>query len=235
MALLDDAIEASGGMARWNGLTRFSLQLSIDGAVFSRAGQPGRFKNMVAQGSTRIQSVRFTGFADPGKCGLYQPDCVTIESPEGNVLWTWRNPHQAIRDCAKETLWDELYPVFLCGFSVWNYVTTPFLLAHPGVKVEELPPWHEHDQLWRRLQAVFPPGFVTHSLEQTFYFDEHGLQRRTDHDLLGARVAHYSWAHQDFCGIVVPTLRRSLSLQSDGTVIPKPVLIDVEIFDAVFE
>jgi hypothetical protein len=235
MALLDDAIEASGGMARWSGLKRFTLQLSIDGALFSRVGQAGRFKDMVAEGSTRNPSVRFTGFADPGKCGLYQPDRVTIESPEGNVLRTWRDPCQAIRDPAKETLWDELYLVFFCGFSVWNYLTTPFLLAHPDVKVEELPPWHEHDQLWRRLRAQFPPGFVTHCPEQTFYFDAAGLQRRTDHDLLGIEVAHYSWAHQAFCGIVVPTLRRSLTLTPDGTVVAKPSLIDMEIFDAAFE
>jgi hypothetical protein len=235
MTLLDEVIEAGGGMARWNSLKRFTLQLSIDGALFSRVGQAGRFREMVAEGSTRNPSVRFTGFADPAKCGLYQPDCVTIESPEGKVLRAWRNPHQAFRDQPAEALWDELYLVFFCGFSVWNYLTTPFLLAHPDIAVEELAPWHEHDQLWRRLRAVFPANFVTHCAEQIFYFDENGLQRRNDHDLLGSRVAQYSWAHQDFLGIVVPTLRRSLSLQPDGTVIAKPALIDVEIFDAAFE
>jgi hypothetical protein len=34
---------------------------------------------------------------------------------------------------------------------------------------------------------------------------------------------------------VVPTLRRSLMMQPDGTAISKPVLIDVEIFDALLE
>lgn len=235
MTLLDDAIEASGGMARWSGLKRFTLQLSIEGALFSRAGRPGGFKDMVAEGSTRSQSVRFTGFADPGKCGLYQPDCVTIESPEGNVLKSWCNPQQAFRDHARDTPWDESYLVFFCGFSVWNYLTTPFVLARPDIEIEELPPWHEHDQLWRRLRAVFPSGFVTHSPEQIFYFDATGLQRRTDHDLLDARVAQYSWAHQEFGGVVIPTLRRSLNLQPDGTAIAKPALLDVEIFDASFE
>jgi hypothetical protein len=142
MALLDDAIEASGGMARWNKLERFTLHLSIDGALLSRVGQASRFKEMVAEGSTRNQSVRFTGFADPGKCGLYQPNYVTIESPQGNTLRIWQNPHQAFRDQAKTTPWDELYLVFFCGFSVWNYLTTPFLLEHPDVEVEELAPWH---------------------------------------------------------------------------------------------
>src|SRR6201984_1853627 len=174
MTLLDEVIEAGGGMARWNSLKRFTLQLSIDGALFSRVGQAGRFREMVAEGSTRNPSVRFTGFADPAKCGLYQPDCVTIESPEGTVLRAWRNPHQAFRDQPAEALWDELYLVFFCGFSVWNYLTTPFLLAHPDIAVEELAPWHERDQVWRRLRAVFPADFVTHCAEQTFYFDENG-------------------------------------------------------------
>jgi|SRR5271165_1354488 len=235
MALLDDAIEAGGGLARWKGLKQFALQLSIDGALFSRVGHSGRFKDVVAEGSTRHQSVRFSGFADPGVGGLYQPDRVTIESGEGNVLRTWHDPLKAFRDHVKPMAWDELYLIFFCGFSIWNYLTTPFLLAHPDVRIEELPPCNEHDQVWRRLRAAFPPGIVTHSREQTFYFDAAGLQRRTDHELLGTQVAHYSWAHQAFSGIVVPTLRRSLQLNPDGTVIAKPSLVDVEIFDAAFE
>lgn len=235
MALLDEAIEACGGMARWNGLERFTLQLSIDGALLSRVGQAGRFKEMVAEGSTRNQSVRFTGFNNSGKRGMYQPDCVTIESPEGIVLRSWRNPHQAFQNQVTNTPRDELYLIFFCGFSVWNYLTTPFLLARPDVEVEELAPCHEHGQLWRRLRAVFPSVLVTHSAEQIFYFNDEGLQRRTDHDLLGSKVAHYSWAHQSFGGIVVPTLRRSLALEPNGTVITKPALLDVEIFDASFE
>ena len=235
MALLDDAIGASGGLSRWNELERFTLQLSIDGALLSRVGQAGRFREMAAEGLTGAQSVSFTGFADPSKCGLYQPDRVTIESPEGNVLRAWHNPHQAFRDQAANVPWDDLYLVFFCGFSVWNYLTTPFLLAQPDVEVEELAPWYEHGQLWRRLRAMFPTTITTHSTEQIFYYDDEGLQRRTDHELLDGKVAQYSWAHQSFSGIVLPTLRRSLTLRPDGTVISKPALLDVEIFDANFE
>lgn len=235
MTLLDEVIEAGGGMRRWESLKRFTLQLSINGALLSRMGHGGRFKDVVAEGSTKKQSIRFSGFADPGQCGLYQPDRVTIEGPEGNVLRSWSNPHQTLLEQSKTMPWDELHLVFFCGFSVWNDLMTPFLLAHPDVKVEELPPAEEHGQLWRRLLAFFPTGLVTHSPKQTFYFDTLGLQRRTDHDLLGARVAQYSWAHQEFSGIVLPTLRRSLALAPDGTVITKPSLMDVEIFDAVFE
>ncbi|WJR80363.1 hypothetical protein [Bradyrhizobium sp. NP1] len=235
MTLLDEVIEASGSMTRWNSLKRFTLQLSIDGTLLSRAGRTGRFKDIVAEGATQTQLVRFTGFNGPDTCGLYQPDCVMIEGADGQVLRTWRSPQLSFRDHAADAPWDEPYLIFFCGFSLWNYLTTPFLLTHPDVRTGELPPVQEHGHAWRRLKAIFPPTVVTHSAEQIFYFDDKGLQRRTDHDLLGTRVAHFSWAHQAFSGIVLPTLRRSLPLQPDGTVTPRPVLLDVEIFDASFE
>lgn len=235
MALLDDAIDACGGLARWTHLNRFTLHLSVGGTLFSDAGHAGEFKDVTAEGSTRTQSVRFTGITGGEQSGSFHPDAITIESLDGQVLRTWRNPSLAFPTNGVHALSDELHLVFFCGVAIWNYLTTPFLLAHPDVVVEELTPWPEHAGTWRRLRAQFPPGLISLASEQIFYFDENALQRRTDHDLLGARVAHYSWAHQSFGGIVVPTLRRTLSLQADGTVVAKPVLIDVEIFDAVFE
>jgi hypothetical protein len=235
MALLDDAIEASGGLARWNKLQRFTLHLLIKGTLFSRIGRARQFKDLIAEGSTQAQSVRFTGLTRGEKSGTYQPDSVTIENLDGQVLRTWLNPSLEFLDHTDDPLSDDLHLVFFCGFSIWNYLTTPFLLARPDVTVEELSPWTENDQTWRRLRAFFPPDIVTSSPEQIFYFDENCLQRRADYDLLGTRVAHYSWAHQAFCDIVVPTLRRSLTVRPDGTAAPKPVLLDVEVFDATFE
>lgn len=235
MALLDDAIDACGGLARWNSLSRFTLHLSVGGALFSDAGHAREFKDVTAEGSTRTQSVRFTGITGGELSGAFAPDAITIESLDGQVLRTWHNPSLAFPTNGTHALADELHLVCFCGVQIWNYLTTPFLLARPDVVVEELAPWQENTGTWRRLRAQFPPSPIGLASEQVFYFDENALQRRTDHDLLGAPVAHYSWAHDNFGGIVVPTLRRTLTLQPDGTVIAKPVLIDVEIFDAVFE
>jgi hypothetical protein len=235
MTLLDDAIEASGGLARWNKLQRFTLHLSINGALLSHARGGRQLKDLIAEGSTQTQSVRFTGLTQGDKSGTYQPDSVTIENLDGQVLRTWLNPSLEFLDHAGDPLPDDLHLVFFCGFSIWNYLTAPFLLAHPNVTVEELSPWTENGQSWRRLRAFFPSDIVTSSPEQIFYFDENSLQRRTDHDLFGIRVAHYSWAHQTFSGILVPTLRRSLALRPDGSAAAKPILLDVEVFDATFE
>jgi hypothetical protein len=235
MALLDDVIDASGGMARWNSLSRFTLHLSVAGTLFSSTGHASEFKDVTAEGSTRTQSVRFTGITGGEHSGSFQPDAITIESLEGEILRTWRNPSLAFTEAGSPTLVDELHLVFFCGVAIWNYLTNPFLLAHPDVVVEELSPWQENNESWRRLRAQFPPGLITLAPEQIFYFDDNALQRRTDHDLFGMKVAHYSWAHDSFGGIVVPTLRRAQTLRPDGTVVAKPVLMDVEIFDAVFE
>ncbi|MFC7701646.1 hypothetical protein ACFQX9_33870 [Bradyrhizobium sp. GCM10028915] len=235
MALLDDVIDASGGMARWNSLSRFTLHLSVAGTLFSSTGHASEFKDVTAEGSTRTQSVRFTGITGGEHSGSFQPDAITIESLEGEILRTWRNPSLAFTEAGSPALVDELHLVFFCGVAIWNYLTNPFLLAHPDVVVEELPPWQENNESWRRLRAQFPPGLITLAPEQIFYFDDNALQRRTDHDLFGMKVAHFSWAHDSFGGIVVPTLRRAQTLRPDGTVVAKPVLMDVEIFDAVFE
>jgi len=235
MALLDDVLEANGGLAHWNDLKQFTLHLSVGGNLFSSLGGVRDFKDLTTEGSTRTQSVRFTGLMAGERCGSFLPNSVTIEQPDGQVLRTWSNPSLLHLHRAKSQFTDELYLVFLCGFSIWNYLTTPFLLCRPDVHVQELTPWHENAEQWRRLRVTFPPNIVTHSTEQIFYFDEGGLQRRTDHDLLGTPIAHYSWAHQAFNGILVPTLRRSSILQPDGTVIPKPALVEIEIFDAAFE
>ena len=235
MALLDDAIDASGGIARWNSLSRFTLHLSVGGTLFASAGHAREFKDVTAEGSTRAQSVRFTGITGGEHSGSFQPDAITIESPDGEVLRTWQNPSLVFPEADPPALADELRLVFFCGVAIWNYLTNPFLLAHPDVVTEELTPWRENTETWRRLRAQFPPHLITLAPEQIFYFDENALQRRTDHDLFGAKVAHYSWAHDSFGGIVLPTLRRAQTLRPDGTAIAKPVLMDVEIFDAVFE
>ena len=171
MALLDDAIDASGSLARWNSLSRFTLHLSVGGALFGDAGHAREFKDVTAEGSTRTQSVRFTGITGGEQSGAFAPDAITIENLDGQVLRTWRNPSLAFPSNGAHALADELHLVFFCGVQIWNYLTTPFLLARPDVVVEELPPWQENNETWRRLRAQLPASLINLGSEQVFYFD----------------------------------------------------------------
>ena len=55
----------------------------------------------------------------------------------------------------------------VCG----NYLTAPFVLTMPDVHTEEIEPWEEVGEEWRRLKAIFPEGFVTHRREQVYSFN----------------------------------------------------------------
>ncbi|MEU8712511.1 hypothetical protein [Streptomyces sp. NPDC048663] len=99
-------------------------------------------------------------------------------------------------------------------------MTTPLLLTRPDVLVREIEPWREAGQTWRRLRVTYPGTIATHSLDQTFYYDADGLQRRMDYvnEVMGsALVAHHTGHHRSFDGVVVPTRRRTFRRNPDGT------------------
>lgn len=237
MALLDDALRAAGGMDRWCRVRRFTAYLSIDGYLLRRKGKAGLLKDVVAEGCTETQSLCFTGFTDPEKRASYRPDRVTIEGLDGSPIETRGNPGMALPGQIDDAPWDDLHLAYFCGFSVWNYLMTPFLLAREGVQTKELPP-AAPDHTCRRLRAVFPSDIVTHAPTQVFSFDPAGLECGIEYSLgeaHGAQIVHRSWAHQKFSDIIIPTLRQSLLIQSGGAIIAKPPFVDIEIFDASFE
>jgi hypothetical protein len=236
MGLLKDALDAAGGLDRWEELGQFTVYLSIKGELFDKNGKAGLLSELVAEGSTRTQSLRITGFIAPDKCCTYQPDRVAIENLDGTTLQDRGNPRAAWH--SRCTSWDDLDLAYFLGFSLWNYLTAPFLLALPGVETEELSIWHENGETWRRLAAVMPPSIVTHSPRQTFYFDSAGLQRRLDYNAIdtnGPQIAEYFSAHQRFSGVIIPTLRRSTALRPHGSLDAKRSCVDIEVFDALFE
>jgi hypothetical protein len=238
MALLDEVLEANGGMDQWRRVQGFTVHMSIGGALLARKGKAGLLKEIVVNGSIETQSVRLTGFKAPDKCLTYRPYGVAIERLDGTVLQTRSDPRAAFLQGSEEAPWDDLDLAYFSGLSVWNCLAIPFLLAHPEIRTEELAPLREGVGEWRRLRAIFPPSIATHSSAQIFWFDSDLLQRRSDYQLVAAGrpfVADYSSAHQKFSGITVPTLRRLLEIGHDGAAVPKPALIDIEIFDVSFD
>jgi hypothetical protein len=65
--LLKLAIEAHGGLRRWEQLSRFRMAASITGAIWTLKGQPGLLDGVVLAGETRDQRLIITPFPRPGQ------------------------------------------------------------------------------------------------------------------------------------------------------------------------
>ena len=110
------------------------------------------------------------------------------------------------------TWWDPLHRAYFNGEALWTYLTTPFLLAMEGVRVEETESWQEGEETWRVLRAYFPGSIGTHSLVQDFFFGEDLTLRRHDYSVNiagGFAAAQLTSDYAVANGILLPTKRRA--------------------------
>jgi hypothetical protein len=111
------------------------------------------------------------------------------------------------------------------------------VFTRPGFGLEEIEPWHEDGETWRRLRVEFPADVPTHCPQQVFYFDQQGLLRRLDYapEVVSPQspvpAAHYCHDHEDFSGVVVPTRRRVFRRQTNGTPAPDQLVVELDIKD----
>jgi len=107
------------------------------------------------------------------------------------------------------------------------------------VATNEIEPWPENGEIWRRLAARFPETIPTHCREQVFYFDERLHLRRCDYvpEVFGAwaRAAHYCSDYVDFAGLLVPTKRMVLPRTPSGRSRPWPTLVWIEVKEVKLE
>jgi hypothetical protein len=236
MTLLDDALRAYGPAA-WRLFTRFVVHMSVRGILLARESGRSSSYEIVAEGSFRTRRIQLTGFNAPDRRSLCQSDRVSIEVAPDTVIEARDRPIESLRKCTSSAQWDDLDLVYFLGMSIWDHIATPFLLARPGLVTEQLPSWLERGSAWRRLKVSCPSDPGEPPGDQMYYFDNKGLQRRVDAVSIETGhppLIHYSSAHANFSGLMVPTLRSSFHQTSDGKHANKDALIDLEIFDASF-
>jgi hypothetical protein len=217
--LLSEVIAAHGGAERWKELNWISATFSLKGAFFQIKGKAGVIVDTTARADCHRQYIPYTPFSRPGTRSVFEQHRVAIESMDGRQLEQRDRPRAAFAGHNRSTPWDDLHLAYFTGYAMWNYLTTPFMLALPGIQTEEVDPWDEDGERWRRLQAIFPSNVATHSREQTFYFDSGGLLRRLDYhaEVAGSiPVAHYVSEHREVGGIIVPRRRRAMLRKRDG-------------------
>ena len=176
-------------------------------------------------------------FVEPGWRTSFEPHRVAIETSDGHVVEERLLPRDSFTDHGLDTPWDRLQLAYFAGYAMWTYLTTPFLFAMDGVSAEELPPWHENGEPWRRLKVTFPQGIATHSTVQTFYVGSDGLLKRHDYDadvLGGTPAAHYVHEYREISGILVPMKRRVVGRQADGIPAADPLIVTIDLSEVGF-
>lgn len=232
--LLEGVLTAHGGLARWKELRNINTHLASTGAVWALKGQTGLFSAVDVDIDPRTQHVAATPFVHDGWRGIFEPDRVRIENEAGEVQESRTEPRSSFDGHEVTTQWDHLHAIYFGGTALWTYITLPFVLAEPGFTTEEIEPWKENGETWRRLHVTFPKNIATHTAEQVLYIDDAGLIRRHDYTAevtAGGPAAHYLHDHKDFDGIVFPTRRQVYPRQPDNESAREPLLINMEFHD----
>jgi hypothetical protein len=227
-------VDAHGGIERWNKVKAIEGDMSITGAMWARKGWPDALKAVRVTADTRYQWISYRPFISEGMCSVCTPDRTLIETKDGKPIKDRKNPRAAFDGHTVETRWDDLNLAYFSGYAMWNYLITPFIFALPGFKTEEIEPWQEDGGKRRRLKVVFPDHIATHCPEQIFHVNDEGLICRMDYSAAvagGAPTAHYLSEYKDFSGIKIATKRRALRRNADGTAIPDPVFVAIDIAD----
>jgi hypothetical protein len=228
------AIEAHGGLARWQRDPEVAVRLSSGGFAFASKLQGHAVRDVVARVGTRAQEVVFERYPSEGSRGILDSaGNVRIVDEGGATREERREPRAAFGDLRHKLRWDRLDILYFGTYAIWTYLASPFVFANDGYRLRELETWSEHGEIWRRLAVTFPAGLQTHSREQVFYIDRVGLIRRHDYtaEPFGqwARAAHYCFDHSSFDGLILP--RRRLVYPRRGDNLPRshPRLVWIEL------
>jgi hypothetical protein len=236
-ALLQQVLEAHGGLDRWKRLARVDATIVSGGGFFALKGllQDAEPRQMTAWLHEERSSIM--PFGAPDQRSVFTPDRIAVEKLDGTVLAERYAPKDSFAGHQMHTPWDPLHRAYFNGEAVWTYLTSPFILAMDGVSVEEITPWEEGEARWRVLRARFPGSVETHSLSQDFYFDEAFLLRRHDYQVNiagGFPAAQLVSNHVRVDGVVVPTRRRAYTRGPEGRPVPEMLMVWIDLSDIRF-
>jgi hypothetical protein len=229
--LLDIAVEAHGGLDRWNEVSAVEIEVSITGAIWYLKSQPDVLKNIVMVADTDRERVT-TSFVDQDKRTTFEPNRVVIQGANGTPACVRDDPEQSFDGQELETPWDAVHVAYFSGEALWTYLNTPFLYTQDRFMTEEISPIEVDGETWRRLQVTFPDDVRSHTRQQNFCFGADGLLRRHDYtvDILGGGTGlNYASEYREVEGLMFPTKRRVYAYEGDYQLVPEPLLVAVDI------
>jgi len=231
--LVQEIMEAHGGVALWNGLAVLEAEISAWGFLFTAKRRPA-LKRVVVSARTREPRLAFRDFPGPGLTGeLIGDQEVRILGSNGKPTATRLSPRSTFGGLRRTISWDTLDFIYFAGYALWNYLVTPFLFLRDGFQFQVLEPWEGAQPPWLRLQVTFPSDMPAHCRKQVFYFDEARHLRRLDYtaEVVGrwARAAHVCENYRNFAGLKAPARRRVRPILFGNSPFPGPTSVAIEV------
>ena len=235
--LLTNILEAHGGLDRWHQYHKVEATIVSGGGLFPLKGVPqdSNPRRMTVWLHEERSSV--FPFGAPDQRTMFTPERVAIEKLDGTLVTERLSPRDSFAGHQMTTHWDALHRAYFNGYALWTYLTTPFLLAMDGVRVEETESWREGTETWRVLRASFPGSLETHSLMQDFFFGEDFMLRRHDYRVNiagGFGAAQLTSDYVTVNGVRLPTRRRAYTRGPDRRPILDMLMVSIDISEVVF-
>jgi hypothetical protein len=235
--LLQNAIDAHGGLKRWAKVRTIVLSASITGAIWAIKGQANYLDDVVMRVDTKQQRT-VTDFPKQDKRLTYGPGRVTLETPKGRISQERDNPQASFVGQTRETPWDPLHVAYFQGEALWTYLNSPFLYAQPGFVTEEVQPIEVKGEQWRRLKVIFPDHIKSHTQTQFSCFGPDGMLRRHDYtvDILGGATGlNYAYDYQEVEGLQFFTKRRVYAYEGNYVLVREPLLVNIDVTHITLE
>src|SRR5713101_6754572 len=121
--LLRAAIDAHGGMERWNQLTGVSARLLQGGALWGLKGHDGVLDDVVVTASLHEERVSHHPFGAADRRSCFTPERVSIETDAGIELEALEQPRATFAGHSLETPWSTLQLAYFVGTARWTYLT----------------------------------------------------------------------------------------------------------------
>src|ERR1700733_16029820 len=100
--LLNLAVKAHGGLARWNKVKSVKVAASITGAIWFVKSKGDVLKNVVMTVDTKVERL-VTDFPGQDKRSIFEPNCIVIENINGNFIEPRENQEECLRGEEPET------------------------------------------------------------------------------------------------------------------------------------
>jgi hypothetical protein len=94
--LLALAVEAHGGMQRWDEFKALRTELSVAGAIWSIKQQPGLLTDKIFEIETHAERLTITPFTGPDRRSVFVPDRLVLETLDGGIVETRDNPEAGL-------------------------------------------------------------------------------------------------------------------------------------------